>query len=69
MGLLLPSNTDCCLTLPKNALFKCWAFMAGDAEGKGQRPGQRERLGWSGGSEAAAKWVNIAGWMQKSALK
>lgn len=54
MGLLLPSNTDCCLTLPKNALFKCWSFMAGDAEGKGQRPGQRERLGWSGGSEAVA---------------
>ena len=28
--------------------------MAGDARGKGQKPGQRERLSWSEGSKGTA---------------
>lgn len=50
----LPPDTDYCLTPTKNALFKRWAFMAGDTKGKGQRPGQRERLSWSVGSRGPA---------------
>lgn len=41
---LLPRTT-------KNALFKCWTFMAGDTEGRGQRPGHKERVSWSVGSK------------------
>ena len=47
----MPPDTDCGLTLTKNALFKRWAFMAGDTEVKGQIPEQGERSSWRVGSK------------------
>lgn len=55
-SLLLCPDTDCCLTPTKNALFKRWAFMAGDTKAKGRRSGQSKILSWSGGSKGGQIW-------------